>query len=539
MIKPLSLSVRLVFVGAVLALTAGGTLAVTTLEPDRQIAARPTADADTSALFDRVLRFERNDGQAPSDVTLFARGSDGSLELTEDGISFGTSSGRIDMHLLGADLSGLRGEERLPGTINYLHGSRRSWITAVPTFTGARYVEAYPGIDAVVRGAGPRPEYDFIVRPGADPSNIKLAFPGADALRLTGRGDLVVSADGRDLVHRRPTIYQALGGQRVEVGGGFRLDHGVLSFTVGAYDPGRALVIDPLVDLVYGTLLGGRGFDAGSDIAVDGAGNAYVTGSTADATSDFPATPGAFDTTHNGGTDAFVAKLDPSGRLVYATFLGGDDFDQGSGIAVDGAGNAYVTGLAFDGTTDFPTTGGAFQTTHNGSGDGFVAKLNPAGSALDYSTFLGGNDFDFGTRIAVDGAGNAYVTGQTSETGGTPFPTTGGAFDTSIQGFQDAFVTKLNPGGSAPVYSTFLGADGSDYGTGIAVDAAGSAYVAGYTGGGGYDVANNFPTTPGALQPTEPGNGDGFLSQFNTGGTGLVYSTFLGGGDYDQANGIA
>ena len=194
-----------------------------------------------------------------------------------------------------------------------------------------------------------------------------------------------------------------------------------------------------------------------------------------------------------GSGNAFVTKLNPVGTapLVYSTYLGGNGGDGGNGIAVDAAGNAYVTGLT--GSTNFPTTPGAFQTAKQGFYNVFVTKLNPAGTApLIYSTYLGGSTSDIATGIAVDTAGSAYVTGYAFSSN---FPTTPGAFQTIYQGNGDAFVTKLNPAGSAPlVYSTYLGGSGFDYGNGIAVDAAGNAYVTGYTG------STNFPTTPGAFQ---------------------------------------
>jgi hypothetical protein len=225
---------------------------------------------------------------------------------------------------------------------------------------------------------------------------------------------------------------------------------------------------------------------------------------------------------------AFVTKLNPTGSaLVYSTYLGGTSgSDGGSGIAVDTAGNAYVTGDAF--SRDFPTTMGAFQTTLGGGFDAFVTKLNPTGSALVYSTYLGGSDFDFGIGIAVDTAGNAYVTGRT-DCGNVSnlcnFPTTVGAFQTTFGGgFTDAFVTTLNPTGSALVYSTYLGGSGEDLGIGIAVNTAGNAYVTGETS------SSNFPTTVGAFQTTFGGGStDAFVTTLNPTGSALVYSTYFGG----------
>jgi uncharacterized repeat protein (TIGR01451 family) len=254
--------------------------------------------------------------------------------------------------------------------------------------------------------------------------------------------------------------------------------------------------------LIYATFLGGSSTDCGYGIAVDGGGNAYVTGYTF--SSDFPTTPGAFDTTFNGGEhDAFVAKLNAAGSgLAYAIFLGGSSYggDFGHDIAVEASGAAYVTGYTF--SSDFPTTPGAFDTIHNGGRDAFVVKLNAAGSALIYATFLGGSDWDEGYGIAVDWAGSAYMTGYTES---SDFPTTPGAFDRTHNGGDDAFVVKLNPAGSS--YATFLGGSSSDGGYGIAIDASGAAYVTGSTN------SYNFPTTPGAFDTTHNGSGDAFVTK--------------------------
>jgi Beta-propeller repeat len=301
--------------------------------------------------------------------------------------------------------------------------------------------------------------------------------------------------------------------------------------------------------LVYATYLGGSGGvfgDEGKGIAVDGAGNAYVTVNTRSA--DFPTTAGAFQTSLGSvHGNAFVAELNPAGNaLVYSTYLGGSgnsrqgNGDAGSGIAVDGAGNAYVTG--FTDSADFPTQA-PLQAGLGGSGatNAFVAELNPAGSALVYSTYLGGSGgvfVDEGTGIAVDGAGNAYVTGNTRS---ADFPTTVGAFQTSLGNeIGNAFVAKLNPAGSALVYSTYLGGSGNsrqgngDAGAGIAVDGAGNAYVTGHTG------SPDFPTKN-PLQAALGGQvlDNAFVAKLNAAGSALVYSTYLGGSRQDVGRGIA
>ena len=281
--------------------------------------------------------------------------------------------------------------------------------------------------------------------------------------------------------------------------------------------------------LVYSTFLGGTNSEWGRDIAVDSAGNAYVTGKTM--SSNFPTTGGAFDRTFNVDNcprcgidqiDAFITKLNPAGSaLVYSTFLGGTSPDETFGIAIDGARNAYVTGET---TGNFPTTAGAFDTTANGGSDAFVAKLNPAGSALVYATRLGGADNELPEDVAVDASGNATVGGSTRS---ADFPTTAGAFDRTQNGGAfderfDLFVTKLNAAGSGLVASTFVGGSKSDFGDDFALDAAGNAYMVGGT------LSPDFPTTPGTFDPVFANGSKGFVFKLNPTGSSLVYSTFLG-----------
>ena len=249
----------------------------------------------------------------------------------------------------------------------------------------------------------------------------------------------------------------------------------------------------------------------------------------------FPTTAGAFDTTHNGSGDVVVTKLNAAGSaLDYSTYIGGTASDSGLAIAIDGTGRAYVTGST--GSTDFPTTPGAYDTSYNaaaGAANAFVTKLSPDGSALDYSTYLGGFNtsgfFDLGSGIAVDGTGAAYVTGDADSTN---FPTTPGAFDTTQNGSVDAFVTKLNPAGSALDYSTFIGGTSFDSSTALAVDGSGNAYIA------GYGTSADYPTTAGAFDTSYNSGWDAFVTKLNASGTSLSYSTYLGGATYDEARGI-
>ncbi len=299
--------------------------------------------------------------------------------------------------------------------------------------------------------------------------------------------------------------------------------------------------LSPSGSLAYSTYLGGPGGDHGQAIAVDTADNAYVTGWTqpvqpgdcGSSGSNFPTTPGAFQRSNHGDTDAeaFVAKVNPDGsRLIYSTYLGGSDNDYGNGIAVDAGGNAYVTGGTR--STNFPTTSRAFQRASGGNFDAFVTKVNPDGSALVYSTYLGGSASDGSQAIAVDANDFAYVTGGTYSDN---FPTTPGAFQTTYAGQANAFVTKLSQDGSYLVYSTYLGGSASTAGNGIAVDTTGNAYVTGITN----SPDNRFPVTPGAPQMNPGGGSDAFVTMLNSFGSGLIYSTYLGGSGGDAGAAIA
>lgn len=437
----------------------------------------------------------------------------------------------IRLKLAGANPAPLiEGLDQSSTNSNYFTGADPTrWHTNVANYARVRYAEVYPGIDMIYYGDQRRLEYDFVVAPGANPDSIQMSFRGVEDFEITRLGDLLLHTPVGDLVQSRPIAYQEANGVREQVSIDYAPNglHRV-GFQLGAYDPSRPLIIDPV--LVFSSYLGGSGFDQGYAIAVDSVGNSYITGQTA--AIDFPVTAGGFQTNYGGG-DAFVAKLNASGSaLVYATYLNGA---SGNGIAVDSAGNAYVTGEA--GPLSFPTTASAFQTTPLGY-DTFVTKLNAAGSALVYSARFGGNLDDFGRAIALDGAGNAYITGWTvCRSTICTFPTVNAFQPAFAGGNNDAFVTKIDSAGSALVYSTYLGGgkiiNGTeDWGEGIAVDSAGSAYVTGYT------YSPDFPVTAGAFDTTRAGL-DAFVTKFTPDGTSLVYSTFLGGAGREQGQGIA
>jgi VCBS repeat-containing protein len=444
------------------------------------------------------------------------------------------------------------GVQELPGKVNYFIGNDpKKWRTNVTTYAKVRYRDVYPGVDLEYYGnQGGELEYDFIVAPGADPSAIALDVgaglvpaqgrPQGSPLRIDGGGDLVISAKGGEIRFHKPQVYQeqsTVDGPQLTVPsetrkskvvnrqstiarrqfreGRFVLDaQNRIRLAVGPYDRSKPLVIDP--ELVYSTCLGGVS-DSANGIAVDSSGDAYVTGTTY--SDNFPTVNPFQATKKSSDTTAFVTKFNATGTaLVYSTYLGGSGGDTGNAIAVDSAGSAYLTGQTC--SSDFPTAL-PLQATLKGSCDPFVTKLNPAGTSLVYSTYLGGSSGkDTATGIAVDSSGNAYVTGAASS---PDFPTAN-PLQPSLKGYENAFVSKLNPSGSALVYSTYLGGSDGDNGAGIAVDSSGSAYLTGATSSPDFPTVNPIQT-----YQSKYGETNAFVAKLNPGGSALVYSTFLGG----------
>ena len=487
------------------------------------------------------LRFEANQGQTDSRVQFLSRGSGYTLFLTpteavltlrqgkETGVRSQESeddSAVLRMKLVGANpASRATGLVEMPGKSNYFIGNDpNEWRKNVPNYAKVRYEEVYPGVDLVYYGNQRQLEYDFVVAPGADLRAIRLDFEGAQRVEIDPQGDLVLHTGAGEVRQHKPIVYQEVAGAIKAVDGHYvRKGEKAVGFEVASYDARHPLIIDPV--LVYSTYLGGSGSDDGNGIAVDSSGSAYVVGNTA--STNFP-TASPLQASSGGGNDVFVVKLNPTGSaLVYSTYLGGSNSDFGDSIAVDASGNAYVTGETS--STNFPTAS-PLQAAFGGSSDAFVAKLNASGSALVYSTYLGGSFSDAGNGIAVDSSGNAYVTGETSSTN---FPTVNPFQATYVSG-GDAFVAKLNASGNALVYSTYLGGGGDDRGLGITVDSSGNGYVAGRT------TSTNFPTAN-ALQAAFGGTGDAFVAKLNASGSALVYSTYLGGSssDFGNSNSIA
>jgi hypothetical protein len=471
-------------------------------------------------------------------VRYSARTAGASFYFNSDRAVFAFTKGKkghaLQLTFPGANPSAVpTGAQLGTGTVNYLIGGDATrWHTGLPTYGEIVYRDLWPGIDLAFRGEKGELKYEFRVAPGVDPDNIRLAYRGISRLSIGEGGDLRIHTTLGIIHDSQPVSYQEINGERVAVTSRYTLAGKSYGFATGSYDRTQPLIIDPGLD--YSTYLGGSGSEQAWDIAVDASGSAYVTGDTFESPN-FPTTVGAFDASPSpavpGGTyETFVTKFDSSGAMVYSTYLGSSGhLSPPSGIAVDNSGSAYVVGGTGP-SSDFPTTPGAFDVTPNGNNDAFVIKLNPSGSALEYSTFLGGANDESAFDIAVDATGSAYLTGRT---GSLDFPTTSGAFDTSANGHSDAFVTKLNPAGNALEYSTYLGGNGGGTsGIAIAINASGNAYVTGVT-------TALFPITPGAFDPTRAGTDEGFVTKLNPTGTALEFSTYLGGEFDDQGNAIA
>ena len=518
-------------------------------------AARPPEDARKQAALSRVaaefaqmpLRFEANDGQADPRVKFMARGRGYTLFLTADAavlalqkpaplsanghlVAANQQSGEkkigvLQMRLAGANSNAhVEGHKRLGSISNYFFGNDpRAWHANVANYAQVRYRDVYPGVDLVYYGRGGELEYDFVVAPGADPRKIEFELSGMRGARPDAQGNLAIRDDGGEVLLRRPVVYQVRGGERREIAGRY-VARGAnrAGFQLADYDRSLPLVIDPV--LAYSTYLGGSSTDLGMSVAVDKSNNLYVTGSTQ--SSNFP-NLNALNVALRGIQNVFVTKLNANGNaLIYSTYLGGTGTDQGNGIVADATGNAYLVGTT--NSKNIPLAGTPLQSQLNGVQNAFVMKLNPSGSALTYSTYLGGNGSDSGNGIAIDATGNAYVAGQT---GSTNFPVAG-AIQGTLGGFNNGFISKMKPDGTGLLYSTYLGGNASDLISAIALDSNRNAYVTGQT------TSPNFPAVS-AIQAALAGPANAFVSEIKSDGSGLVFSTFLGGSGNDQGSGIA
>ena len=562
---------------ATIALTSGLVCTAQTVPLNQTTPQNPNLSRQAQSNYGKLpLAFEANKGQADQRVKFLSRGTGYSVFLTAGGMvlalrpaesviapvpsstSLKTTSkaqlasstvvnrpadATMSFNLVGAASNPTAvGEDPLPTKVNYFIGNDpKKWQTNVKTYAKVRYQSVYPGIDLLYYGNNRQVEYDFVVAPGADASKIQFSVKGADALNVDADGNLVLTKGTNQLHFQSPAIYQQVNGSRVKVAGNYTLkDSTHIGFTVAPHDTSKTLVIDPV--LVYSTFLGGRAYDQGNAIAVDAAGNAYVTGLTS--SSDFPlATIGTVNPTQQR---IFVTELDVSGStLLYADYFGGTSGnDYPNAIAVDSNGSAYVSGYTY--SNDFSVLN-AYQPALAGGQDAFLTKLSPDGSSLVYSTYLGGNNYDSAQGIGVDAAGEATIAGSTTSQN---FPLAN-AYQSSISPDQNSrwgqysFFSRFSADGSTLIYSSYLAGNLDQncsyycepYTTvnGLALDSSGNLYLVGNTD------TTNYPTTSGAYLTTYPGtynNTVPFISKFDTSGA-IVYSSYFGGNGYSYATAVA
>ncbi|MCY2924979.1 MAG: SBBP repeat-containing protein, partial [Planctomycetota bacterium] len=527
-------------------------------------------DGVNVAMTDAGIAFQvfQQDTAAPASDPL---GPTGEQSAPMRGMSFGVS-------FVGATPVVPVGLEKSDSTFNYYLGEQANWHGDVPSYQTVAYEGLYPGIDLQTWGRRSNLKYEFHVAPGADWRQIALHYDGISGLSINADGSLAVDlgADRGTMVDDAPYIYQVIDGQKVQVPGQFvLLDDSTYSFQItGAYDATQPVVIDP--ELAWSITLGGSGENYGKGIAVDSSGNILVAGYTTSAgwisggwnptyggngdlfvvklsptggqiwgtylggvnaefrrgiavdlsgnvlvtgqTNSPGWVSGGWDTSYNGGGDAFVAKLSPSGQHVWSTYLGGSSDDAAQGVAVDSSGNVLVTG--FTGSSGWVS--GGWDTSYGGFDDAFVTKLSPSGGHL-WSTYLGGSNNDYGNGIAVDASGNVLVSGCSYSPGWVS-----GGWDTTNGDDADAFVVKLRPSGTQ-LWSTYLGGSRTDDGYGIAVDASGNVVATGYTESPGW-VSGGYQTTNSGC--------DAYVVKLSPTGAHL-WSTYLGGYAEDYAYGVA
>jgi hypothetical protein len=480
----------------------------------------------------RAPLFVENRGQWDARARYLARLPGVDAWVTDAGITYDVyradSSSRGSGHVVAMRFVGTEGrarahsEHRLAGHHNYFIGNDpKRWASRVPLYDEVAIERLHEGIDARILFDDVALRYDLVVAPHADPSRIAVAFDGASSVRVDARGDLVIATSVGELTHRGLVAYQTFNGIKRTVQCRFVVEGTTrVRFELGSYDRSRPLVIDPIV---WSTFYGAAGESLGASLAVDSVGNVYFSG-TAYSTG-YPTTTGAYDVSFNGGIDGVVTRLNAGGATTaYSTYIGGVDNDWPGRITIDRQGYAYVTFVTA--SQDYPTTAGVFDETANGAAfDIALTKLAPDGASLVFSTYFGGGGVEDNVDIAIDSARTIYLTGSTTSTN---FPTSPTAlYPTYLGGITDSWVARFAPDAASLIFSTYLGGDGTDVGSSIAVDSIGRIYVAGYT------ESTNFPTTAGVLQSTRVGQQDAYIAKLNPAGSVLMYSTLLGGSAHE------
>ncbi len=484
------------------------------------------------------LYFIRNEGQTDSSVKYYERGGRHATFFTDDGLVLSLVKDKraraVSISFVGAnkDLEPIA-SGALETRVNYLTGkNKKAWRSDIPVYGSVMYKGVYSNVDISFYGNNNnRIEHDIIVKPGGNPAEVVFSYDGVKSIDVTKAGDLEISLSDGMILEKKPYIYQEIDGKRVRVEGSYRIiNHGSDSaasygFNVASYDHSRALVIDPT--LTYSTYLGGSSPDFSRDIAIDNTGAVYITGWTMSA--NFP-TVGPAQGVFSGGLitgDAFVTKINSAGTaVVFSTYLGGSRDEDSLAVAVDASGAVYVTGDTE--SFNFPVIN-AFQGSFGGGiKDGFVAKLNPAGNAFVFSTYLGGFADEKSKDIAVDNSGAIYLTGWTAS---HDFPIVN-PIQSFLAGIKDAFVVKMASTGRSLIYSTFIGGTDIDGGRALALDATGAVYVAGHSWSVNFPLKNPIQGTFGGIK-------DVVVFKINSAGSALVFSTYIGGAAAEKSKGIA
>ncbi len=558
MLKPI-LRVSLLFVLSIFLSIQG----LTRFEQENRIPPIPTQignqeasrNPDLSPDFGEIpLYFVPNKGQVDEAALFYAKTSRYTLWLTEEGLVFdstrrirkeSTESKRLSLRDINKsedvrydrDVSKLVfvnaniNPEIIPVDVaehklNYFLGNDESkWRTDIQTSRAILYKGLYPSIDLKVYGIEKQIEYDFVVKPGGEVSDIGFEYKDVEKTRIDSGGNLIVDTEFGEMIHAKPVCYQVIGGERIEILAEFkRKEDNTCGFQVKEYNKDYELIIDPLV-LVYSTFLGGSYTDAGRSIEFDSTGSMYVAGYTDSV--NFP-TNNPFQGSKAGDTDIFIAKINASGTgLVFSTYLGGSREDSRceTPIAVDSTGSIYIAG--YTDSVNFPIMN-PIQGSKAGGWDAFITKINSAGNQLIFSTYLGGSETEQILGMAVDSEGAAYVTGHTMSSN---FPTENPIQESTAGGI-DAFIAKINASGTSLVYSTYLGGHDTEGSIGIVVNPAGAAYVTGYTNSIDFPAKN-------PIQGSNAGGYDIYIAKIDPSGTALIYSTYLGGSGEDYWGGIA
>jgi hypothetical protein len=488
------------------------------------------------------LSFEPNEGQGLAPMEFLARGRGYALYIGRSGAVMDLSgptadtSAALGIELKGADLSSrIRAEEKLIGVSHYFVGSDpAAWRTNIPQYAKVRALGIYPGIDLVYYGHQQELEFDFVVGPGADPCRIVMSLEGAKNISVDRHGDLLAEVGKREIRIRRPVAYQGeeAGAQKVE-SEFVLLGRNEVGFDVGAYDRSRLLVIDP--SIAYATYFGSgtTSFESISGLAVDQAGCLFIQGTTM--ATNFPMANPLYPTAPGGSHDTFVSKINAAGdTLLFSTYFGGNGRDFAAGMAIDADGDIYLTGSTD--STNFPTVSPlqpAFGGSSGCTGDAFLAKMKGDGSALIYSTYLGGSADDEAMGVSVDAAESAYVSGRTESVN---FPLAN-AYQANNHGGMEIFISKVNAAGSAFVYSTYLGGSGNESGARIAATSDGYACVAGHTSSTDFPLVNAYQPTYGGQGAN--GIGDVFVTKLDPSGQSPAFSTYLGGNGDDMWPSVA